>query len=55
MFFDLVITLGLIMLWMVKDAKLHGMNVVPYALITLCFGAAGSLLYLVRRPAASGH
>ena len=52
MFFDLVIALGLLLVWMFRDARAQRMSFVPYALVTLCFGAAGPLLYLVRRPAA---
>ena len=34
---------------MIIDARSRGISVVPYALITLAFGVAGPLLYLIRR------
>jgi hypothetical protein len=49
---DLVIALSLITSWMWRDAErrgANGMSIAPYALITLLFGAAGPLLYLLRR------
>jgi len=51
MFLDLVITLGIILGWMYRDAQVQDMAFVPYAAVTLCFGAAGPFLYLLRRPA----
>ena len=54
MFLDLAITLGIILGWMYRDARVHDMTFVPYAVVTLCFGAAGPLLYLLRRPAGGG-
>ncbi len=54
MFLDLVITLGIILGWMYRDARVQDMAFVPYAAVTLCFGAAGPLLYLLRRPAGVG-
>ena len=47
MMFDLVISLTLVTLWMVQDAEAKGKAVVPFILITLFFGAAGPLLYLI--------
>ena len=35
---------------MVQDARERGGNWLPYALVTLFFGAAGPLLYPIRRP-----
>lgn len=52
MMFDLVIALTLVTLWMVEDANAKGKSVVPvvpFVLITLFFGAAGPLLYLITR------
>ncbi len=49
MMFDLVISLTLITIWMVGDASEKGKAVVPFVLITLFFGAAGPLLYLITR------
>ena len=50
MFVDLTIALSLFVVWMVQDARERGGNWLPYALVTLFFGAAGPLLYLIRRP-----
>lgn len=46
---DLVIALGLIGLWMWKDARERGINPVPYLLIGAALGSFGPLLYLLRR------
>jgi hypothetical protein len=49
---DLVIALSLILVWMWRDAQRRGasgLSIAPYALVTLFFGAAGPLLYLLRR------
>ena len=51
---DLVISLSLILWWMGRDAKRRGLSFVPFALVTLTFGAAGPLLYLIRRGEANG-
>ncbi len=50
MMLDLVITLSLGAVWMVLDARRSGRNALPYLLVTAGFGAAGPLLYLLRRP-----
>jgi len=52
LFTDLVITLSLVCVWMYLDARERGEPFVPYALVTLFFGAAGPLLYLIRRSRA---
>ena len=49
LFFDLVICLTLIAVWMVPDARARGRNPWPYLLIALFFGAAGPLIYLIVR------
>ncbi|MDJ0850704.1 MAG: DUF2834 domain-containing protein [Myxococcota bacterium] len=49
LFVDLAITLSLVAAWMYLDARERGKPFVPYALVTLFFGAAGPLLYLIRR------
>ena len=46
---DLVITLSLVLVWMYLDSRERGEAFVPYALVTLFLGAAGPLLYLIRR------
>ena len=49
MFVDLSIALALFTVWMVQDARARGGRWLPYALVTLLLGAAGPLLYLIRR------
>jgi hypothetical protein len=50
LFVDLAIALSLVMVWMWRDAREHGISPLPYVLITLASGSAGPLLYLIRRP-----
>ena len=56
---DLVLALAMLTVWMWQDAKEHGMNPAPYALMTAATGSAGPLLYLIRRESvradASAH
>jgi len=57
-FIDLVIALGLVLVWMMGDSRERGLAFLPYAMLTLAFGSVGPLLYLIRRegrsvPAAS--
>ena len=47
---DLVISLALIATWMVRDAREREIRWAPYLVVTALFGAAGPLLYLIRRP-----
>lgn len=47
---DLFIALGLILVWMVRDAREHGISATPYILLTLSLGSVGPLAYLLRRP-----
>lgn len=49
MFLDLVITLGLIMVWMWRDARASDRLFWPFALVTLLVGSAGPLAYLLYR------
>jgi hypothetical protein len=49
LFVDLVIALGLVSLWMWRDARARGRSFWAYAPLTLLFGSVGPLLYLVRR------
>ncbi len=49
LFFDLVICLTLMAIWMVADARARGRNPWPYLIVALFFGAAGPLLYLIVR------
>ncbi|HJU43918.1 MAG TPA: DUF2834 domain-containing protein [Vicinamibacterales bacterium] len=46
-FLDLAISLLLIMGWMWQDAAARRRNVIPYLVITVLFGSAGPLLYLL--------
>ncbi len=48
---DLVIALGLTVAWMARDAKGRGVSIVPYVLMMIATGSAGTLLYLIRRKA----
>ncbi len=52
---DLVICLSLVAVWMVMDARKRQTSVVPYLAVTLAFGAASPLLYLLRRPAETSE
>ena len=47
---DLVISLALIAGWMVQDAREREIGCTPYLVLTAVLGAAGPLLYLIRRP-----
>jgi len=47
---DLVIALSLVLVWMVRDARAHGISPAPYVVLTLALGSVGPLLYLLRRP-----
>ncbi len=50
MFFDLVIGLSLIAVWIYRDARRLGISPWPFIAIGASFGVAGPLLYLLRRP-----
>lgn len=52
---DLLIALGLILTWMIRDARTRGVAVLPYVLLTLGLGSVGPLLYLLRRPASAPY
>jgi hypothetical protein len=47
LFVDACIALGLVVMWMVEDARTQGRSWLPYALLTLVFGSVGPLVYLV--------
>jgi hypothetical protein len=46
-FFDLVIALGLFIVWMWKDAKKTSRNALVWTITTLAIGSFGPLLYLL--------
>ena len=48
-FADLVIALTLFLVWMVPDARRHGLPAWPFVLVTLALGSIGALSYLVAR------
>jgi hypothetical protein len=50
-FIDLCIALLLFTIWMVADARAHGITVWPYFLAILTTGSVGALAYLVHRTA----
>ncbi len=52
MFVDLVISLALIGIWMVRDARERELSVAPFLAVGLFFGAAGPLMYLIQRVRA---
>ena len=49
MLIDLVLACLLFTIWMVPDARRHGINPWPYVAITLVAGSIGGLGYLVHR------
>lgn len=55
---DLLIALGLVCVWMVRDARQRGRNPWPFVVATLFLGSFGPLLYLLLRgtgPAPDGR
>jgi MFS superfamily sulfate permease-like transporter len=48
---DLVISLGLVSLWIWRDARSRGESALPWVVLTAVFGSLGALLYLIRREA----
>ncbi|MFN2376589.1 MAG: DUF2834 domain-containing protein [Candidatus Binatia bacterium] len=49
LFVDLSIALGIILVWMMEDARQRSFSFVPYLFVMLVVGVAGPLLYLIRR------
>ncbi|MDR3419222.1 MAG: DUF2834 domain-containing protein [Nevskia sp.] len=49
-FCDLAISLSLVCVWIVRDARIYGRNPWPYLVATLFLGSFGPLLYLLLRP-----
>jgi Protein of unknown function DUF2834 len=54
-FVDLTIALGLVTLWMWKDARKQRISPLPYVILTLTLGSIGPLLYLIRRLSKEPH
>jgi len=55
---DLTISLGLVCVWMVQDARQRGRSAWPFVVATLLLGSFGPLLYLLLRqhqPARDGR
>jgi len=50
-FIDLCIALTLFMIWLVPDAREHGIPAVPYIIGILTTGSVAALAYLVHRTA----
>jgi hypothetical protein len=48
-FVDLTLSLGLVLLWMWGDARGRALPFWAYAVVTLAFGVAGPLAYLIHR------
>jgi hypothetical protein len=46
-FFDLVIALSLVLVWLVRDARKAGRNPIGWVLLTLVSGSFGPLIYLL--------
>jgi len=46
-FVDLTIALLLVTVWMWRDARRRGINLLPYMALTAVLGSIGPLLYLV--------
>jgi hypothetical protein len=51
---DLTISLSLVCIWMVADARKQGRNPWPFVVATLFLGSFGPLLYLLLRPREGG-
>lgn len=46
---DLGIAMGLVLVWLWRDARLSGRNAWPWIVLTLAAGSFGPLLYLLTR------
>lgn len=51
MLVDLVLACLIYSVWLVPDARRHGITAWPYLVVTLFAGSIGGLAYLVRRGA----
>ena len=54
LFADLMIALGLVLVWIWQDAREHGRSALPFTILTLALGSVGPLLYLVLRRDREG-
>jgi hypothetical protein len=52
MLLDLLLSLGLFVIWMLRDARERGLPGWLYAVLTLTCGSPGALAYLVHRGLA---
>ena len=50
-FFDLSVSLALVMVWVWHDARRHGRRFWPWLIAALLVGSIAPLAYLLRRPA----
>lgn len=50
---DLVLSLSLVLIWMVADARKKARTVWPYVLLTLAAGCFGPLFYLLFAPSSA--
>jgi len=46
---DLCISLGLVSVWLIQDAKSRGRSALGYVLLTITTGSIGPLVYLLNR------
>jgi hypothetical protein len=46
---DLTIAMFLVGGWIKRDARAHGINLIPYIILLPFLGSIGALVYLVRR------
>ncbi len=49
LFEDLCIALGMVSIWLYRDAKSRGVSPFPYLITTFTIGSIGPLFYLLRR------
>jgi hypothetical protein len=52
---DLMISLGLVLTWLWRDARARGGSPLPYVVLTALTGSIGPLLYLLRRPESAAR
>jgi len=52
---DLTIALGLVLSWLIVDARERGVSALPFVVLTLGLGSIGPLLYLIGRELRSAR